>query len=132
MEVVNLNPISLHNLLSNLKLIGHIKKGDKLSICGDEVYILSDTLYNRICRTIRSFIQKDNRNSTFDYVSKNIRLAFDILKMKDCPAGIVTSIKADLSKCFEGLCNLQNTYEGDVLFIVKIETLVEEIKLRIV
>lgn len=119
--------------ISRLKFIGKIKKGEKINI--KDMYIQP----NNILTTInRRFMNVDNRNNTLSFILETIKKSFDELilhlgKSKDnlFDMNISTNMISDLENSKVGLVNLKDTYNDDVMFCCKIDTIIQDIEARL-
>jgi hypothetical protein len=134
-EVKNEPVDELYNfmdLMTNLKLISHLKENDKLT--HTEVKMEIDTRY--YLQGIRRWLYGDSREETIKYIDRIIRSA-DVISDKfiksksDDDKYNLKLLTEDLIACRNGLNNLKITYNEDKLFISTIENFIEKIKIRI-
>jgi hypothetical protein len=112
-----------NDVLSKIKFIGRIKEGDKINV--KYMSIQSDSWYTRLMRT---FIVSENRTGAYNFIEATINLAFDIVDRQQTNN---EHILDDLKRACEGLNNLKKTYQDDIMFCCKLETLAEDITARL-
>ena len=121
-------------LLTNLKLLSHVKQNDKLTcdIKNDVVEI--DSRY--YLQGIRRWICGDTRVETINFIEKLVisaeYLSENLILSKNVDdKHNLKILTEDLISCKSGLNNLKITYFDDKLFVSRIENYLEKIKLRI-
>lgn len=112
-------------IISRLKFIGKLKKGDKINT--RNMFVQSDGM---ITRLVRTFINQDNRLNTLSFVQETIRRSFDLLEKYDESSDkkcekLKENIINDLQNSTNGINNLKNTYCGDVKFCCDMDTLLQ-------
>lgn len=119
--------------ISRLKFIGKIKKGEKINI--KDMYVQPNNILTKINR---SFVNVDNRNNTLSFILETIKKGFDELishleKSKDnlFDLNISTNMVYDLENCKQGLVNLKDTYNDDLMFCCKVDTIIQDIDARL-
>lgn len=119
--------------ISRLKFIGKIKKGDKVNI--KDMYVQPNNIITKINR---SFVNVDNRNNTFSFILETIKKSFEELinhldKSTDnlFDLNISVNMISDLENSKVGLVNLKDTYNDDVMFCCKIDTIIQDIDARL-
>jgi hypothetical protein len=122
--------------ISRLKFIGKIKKGDKVNI--KDMYVQPNNILTKINR---SFVNVDNRNNTLTFILDTIKKSFEELlthleKSKESKDNlfdynIASNIVFDLENSKIGLVNLKDTYNDDLMFCCKIDTIVQDIDARL-
>jgi hypothetical protein len=119
--------------ISRLKFIGKIKKGDKVNI--KDMYVQPNNIITKINR---SFVNVDNRNNTLSFILETIKKSFDELlnhlnRSKDnlFDLNISTNMVLDLENSKVGLVNLKDTYNDDLMFCCKIDTIIQDIDARL-
>lgn len=119
--------------ISRLKFIGKIKKGDKINI--KDLFVQPNNIITKINR---SFVNVDNRNNTLSFILETIKKSFEELhehlnKSKDniFDLNISSNIIVDLENSKTGLINLKDTYNDDLMFCCKIDTIVQDIDARL-
>jgi hypothetical protein len=121
---------SEEDMLASLKFIGQIRRSEK--ICVKDKLVLPDTYTTSFHRT---FVNPETRDDTFNFINKSIKDAFGLLKKYgECKNGfekvLTTHILADLESAKSGLQNIKATYNSDIMFSCKIDTLLQEIEAR--
>lgn len=119
--------------ISRLKFIGKIKKGEKINI--KDMYVQTNNILTKINR---SFVNVDNRNNTLSFILETIKKSFDELishleKGKDnlFDLNISTNMVSDLENSKQGLINLKDTYNDDLMFCCKVDTIIQDIDARL-
>jgi hypothetical protein len=120
-----------NDVISKLKFIGKIQKGDKINV--KNMNVQSDGLMTRFTR---GFIYFDNRQNTLTFIHNTIKKSFEIinhhLNSKHTFDKIIfENIVKDLKDSVKGMENLKETYMNDIMFCCKLDTLIEEIKARL-
>jgi len=118
-------------ILSRLKFIGRINKGEKIN--SQYVFVQQDDILTRLSRT---FYNKDNRIRSLSFVKNTIERACEIIEKYLLSAdiaehAIVQHILNDLKLSKNGLMNLKDTYILDIKFCCDIDTILEEIDSKI-
>jgi hypothetical protein len=120
------------DIIPKLKFISRLNKGDKINV--KNLYIQPNNFINKISR---SFIHIDDRTNTLIFVSNTIKKGFDLfiqhIETNNPFDNILCqNILYDLKNSINGLLNLKETYGDDIMFICKIDALIEEIEARLV
>ena len=127
---------SADEVISKIKMIGKINPDDKISVKG--MYIQRRSIITSVSRTL---INHDNRDNTMTFISTTIKKGFDILNVyhntyivekKASDRIMFTNLLADMKNARIGLFNLKKTYEDDVMFCCKLETLIQEMDARLI
>lgn len=119
------------DIIPKLKFISRLNKGDKINV--KNLYIQPNNFINKISR---SFIHIDDRTNTLIFINNTIKKGFDLfLQHIDSSNPFDTilcqNILCDLKNSINGLLNLKETYGDDVMFVCKIDSLIEEIDARL-
>lgn len=121
------------SIISKLKFIGQIKKGEKINV--KHQFVQSDGFMTSFLRT---FVNHDTRDNALTFITDTIKHSFEIIssylpkcyknlkKMTRC-----VNIIRDLQNAQMGILNLKKTYADDTMFCCKIETLNQEISAKI-
>jgi hypothetical protein len=119
------------DVISRLKFIGKIQKGEKINV--RNMSVQPDSIITRI---YRSFINLDSRINTLNFVTHIVKKSFELINMH-----LVTkrpfdkiwcvNIINDINNSRVGLLNLKDTYAVDIMFCCKIDTLIQEMDARI-
>jgi len=124
---------NLHkDIIPKLKFISKINKGDKINV--KNMYIQPNNMFNKI---IRSFFLVDDRTNTLMFVNNTVKKGFELFhtyaqSKNPFDAMLCQNILQDLKNAKIGLLNLKETYASDVMFICKIDALIEEIDAKII
>ena len=119
-------------ILSRLKFIGRIQKGEKINV--RYMYVQPDSWLTRLSRT---FFATDTRMNSFHFIDNTIKRCFDIITLNKDSAKIserclVVNIISDLKGVLEGINNLKDTYAIDVMFCCKLDTLIQDTTSKLV
>jgi hypothetical protein len=117
--------------ISKLKFIGKLKKGDKINI---KYMVVQQN--NLITKINRSLYNIDNRNNTLNFITDTIKKGFDELIIHKnnntvFDTNIANNIIIDLENSKIGLGNIKETYDDDLMFCCKIDTIIQEIDARL-
>ena len=126
-----------NEVISRLKFIGKIQQGDKINV--KYMYIQPDTFFTKLSRTI---LNQDSRSNTLNFLRTTITTSFNLinkyndLEKNDEYDKIILNQKCDnitedLKKSMSGLICIKDTYLQDVKFICDIDTLLQDINLKI-
>jgi len=118
------------DVISRLKFIGKIQKGEKINV--RNMSVQPDSI---ITRVYRSFINLDSRINTLNFVTHIIKKSFEIVNMhlitkKPFDKRWCVNIINDITSSRIGLLNLKNTYSADIMFCCKVDTLIQEMDAR--
>ena len=118
-------------IISRLKFIGKIQKGEKINV--KYMFVQQNGITTRISRTL---INQCNRSNTLNLVENVIKRTFEIITAyKQCnnesQRHIYNHIIQDLKQAKNGLINLKDTYLCDTKFCCDIDTLLEEINAQL-
>jgi hypothetical protein len=119
------------DMISKLKFISKVQEGEKINVRG--LFIQQDGITTRLSRT---FYNLDNRGNTLNFVENTVKRCFEIISLykrseNESERQICLSILDDLTKSKIGIINLMKTYEHDIMFISRMETLLDEIDTQI-
>ena len=119
-----------HEVITRLKFIGLIKKGEKIN-----VKTLSVNQTNLITSFWRMFNQ-ESRETTLDFLTSTVNRVFEIIQLcmvsnKPSDHTLCKNLIEDLIKSSFGLINLQTTYSEDRLFWCHIQTLIQAIDVKL-
>lgn len=117
-------------VLSKLKFIGQIRRGEKIST--KYLNVQGNTIITTFDRT---FIHHESREDTFTFLNDTIKASFELLhKYGGCKNSfekvIMGHILSDLESCKSGLQNIKGTYSNDIMFSCRIDTLLQAIEAR--
>ena len=116
-----------NEVISSLKFIGKLKKGDKINT--KFMYTQPDGVWTRFSRT---FINQDNRHNTLNFLQRTIFNAFEVItthkhSKKQSEIKMIKNIIEDLKNAKTGLSNIRETYSSDLKFNCDISTLLQTI-----
>jgi hypothetical protein len=112
------------DIISKLKFISRIKAGQKIDTRA--MRIQENTYFNAFIRTLFP----DNRHNALGLFKEIITKAFQ--SIAHCDDNIlVCNIIDDIRNCISGLENFKTTYLDDVMFTCEIDTLVDDIELKL-
>lgn len=132
-----------NEIISRLKFIGKIQQGDKINV--KYMCIQPDTYYTKLSRTI---FNQDSRSNTLNFLRNTVHKSFHLINKyidTDLNNGVLIksdginlinkkkceNILSDLKKSTSGLICIKDTYLHDIKFICDIDTLLQEINLKI-
>ncbi len=118
-------------IISRLKFIGTLKKGDKVNT--RHMYIQQSGFATSISRT---FFNQDCRSNALSFCNETIKRSFELLTSYERSSNsaenqIYINMIEDLKKSIIGIENLKNTYVEDNKFCCDMETLLQEITARL-
>ena len=112
------------DIISKLKFISRIKSGQKIDTRA--MRIQENTYFNAFIRTLFP----DNRHNALGLFKEIITKALQ--SIAHCDDNIlVCNIIDDIRNCISGLENFKTTYLDDVMFTCEIDTLVDDIELKL-
>lgn len=122
---------SNQEIVSKLKFIGKIKKGEKVNT--RHMYTQPNGLSTSIVRT---FIYQDNRGNVLNFCQETISRAFELLityerSEKNTEQVLFGHLLSDLQLATNGLTNLKFTYIEDTKFCCDMDTLLQIINARL-
>lgn len=124
---------STADVISKLKFIGLIQKGEKINV--RSMCVQSDTLMTRLYRT---FISVDNRTNAYNFIEGVVNRSFELITIalakdpvKNVDRRLVKNIIDDLTKAITGIQNLRETYTHDNMFCCRLDALVQSIELKL-
>ena len=118
-------------IISRLKFIGKIKKGEKINT--RHLYVQPDGVATTFSRT---FIQQDNRGNALNFCQETVARSFELLVTyersdKKSDKVLFQHLLKDLQLATSGLTNLKFTYISDTKFCCDIDTILESINARL-
>jgi hypothetical protein len=143
-NITNFDNLSIDEVLINLKIIGHIKKNQKLSIAEKLLDVDKYPFFQPLFR----WINNDNRYDTINFLSYLLieaerhtnELIDDIKKYKKeqheeitkmHSEKLLTSVRDELNNAKQGLLNIKNTYNDNPKVKYTLERLSEKFSLAI-
>ena len=129
--MINFKMETYKKIISDLKFISQLEKGDKINT--KFMYRQPDGFTTRI---IRTFFNHDTRQNTLKFIQETIYSTFDILlyyerSNKPSDRSTCINILSDLNKSKIGLNNLKETYSEDLKFKCDIDTILETIESKL-
>lgn len=120
-----------NDVISRLKFIGKVKKGEKINV--KHMFVQPDNITTKISRMIYN---QDNRTNTLSFLSNTINRAFQILELflkgEDTSQMIkIKNIITDLKNSVNGILNLKHTYCDDIMFCCTLDTITEDIESKL-
>jgi hypothetical protein len=121
-----------NEIMSKLKFIGKLKKGQKINTYG--IFVQPEGFLTSFTRT---FLGYDNRINTYNFIIQVIERIFEILRLYKKSENkseliLYKNIIEDLEKSTVGLENLKLTYSSDIKFCCDIDTILQTINSKIV
>lgn len=118
-------------VISRLKFIGKVQKGEKINV--KYMYVQPDSMITSISRTL---VNQDNRRNTLNFVRSTVSKTFDIIgnystSSKMSKRHISKHIIQDLKQAKNGLRNLKDTYISDIKFCCDMDTILQEIDAKL-
>jgi hypothetical protein len=143
-NITNFDTLSIDEVLINLKIIGHIKKNQKLSIAEKLLDVDKYPFFQPLFR----WINNDNRHDTVNFITHLLNesgrhtdeLIDDIKKFKKDNVDEITkmhseklliSVRDELENAKQGLLNIKNTYNDNPKVKYTLERLSEKFDLVI-
>jgi len=142
---------TLDSVITNLKIISNIKRGDKIFINDNNIIQIDDShlqcinryLYNRSRNITISFL-KDMVNSTLVITDNilnneynNINKSESIynenthtVDFEDKNSDLLQKCIIEINNSYKGFVNLKKTYDDDVTINAELDVLIEQLKLR--
>lgn len=120
----------VESVISKLKFIGSIEKDQKVNTAG--LYVQPNTYLTAASRSISG----ENRETTLKFIREVIDQAFDVVfsfsnSEKQFERDLCFRLIDDLVQAKVGLENLKATYESDVMYRSKINTLFSLVEAKI-
>ena len=108
-----------------LKFLSKIQKGEKINIYG--MFTQSEGIVTSFSRT---FINRDNRQNTLNFIEKNINNGISLIdkyiESKNlCEKLMAKNIFEDLVKSKNGIINTKTTYSADTMYCCTIDALIQ-------
>jgi hypothetical protein len=124
------NMETIHEVITRLKFISLIKKGEK--ICVKSLSVQQTSIMTSFLR----MFHKESRETTLDFLTSTINRVFEIIQLclssnKISDKTLCKNLVNDLINSSVGLENLQTTYSDDRLFWCHINTLIQAIECKL-
>jgi hypothetical protein len=126
----------LYNILLNLKVLGKIKTGNKLSIVDNNI-----SIDNTYIQSINRWYNNNSRNETVKFlenldekITKKIEELLEIDNSSlflDTRETLLLDLNHHLKTSIDGLRNLISTYQADELIISNLELILNNFNLKI-
>lgn len=122
---------NLKDIISKLKFIGKIQKGDKINV--KYLYVQPKGVVTTISR---SFFYQDNRGNTLSFLENVITKTLEIISNYENTDDhfekvLCNNIVKDLVLSKNGFDNLKETYIEDIKFCCDIDTLIQLINIKL-
>lgn len=120
---------STHEIITKLKFIGMVKKGEKIDVKALKVHSSSKwyAFWRMWC--------DESRDTTLEFLTTTINRAFEILQLNlsriESNKTLCRNLIADLITSTMGMINLQSTYSDDRIFLCQIQTLIQSIEVKL-
>ena len=113
-------------VISRLKFIGKIQKGEKINV--KYMYVQPEGFMTKISRTL---INQCNRHSCLVFIKNTIARSFELVSTynsstKECDRIMRINIIKDLKSSKQGILNLKETYKDDLKISCDFDTLIED------
>jgi len=123
---------SYQEIISRLKFIGKLKKGEKINT--KQMYVQQEGIATTFSRT---FWAQDNRINTINFIHETIKFSFELLNNYDRSDStpekeLAKHLVKDLRQVNQGLEKIKQTYILDTKFCCDIDTLIEDIKAKLI
>ena len=120
-------------VISRLKFIGRISKGEKINVRHAYPFVQQNDLTTSFSRT---FYYKDNRANALSFVRNTIERSFEIVSNyknsnRKSERVMCRRIVDDIKRAKEGIINLKETYITDTMFCCDMDTLLESIDAKL-
>lgn len=115
-------------IISKLKFIGRIKKGEKI-----DTHHMTVQRCGIITSIIRTAWYQDNRNNTLNFIQTIIESSFDVLQKftNQSDERMINYMITDLKGSKNGIDALKETYVSDLKFCCDLDTIVQLIDTRL-
>jgi len=124
---INVGMESDKEVVSRLKFIGKVQKGEKINI--QNFTVQPQSLSTKLVRT---FLIHDNRLNTLNFIRITINKAFEIINdylasEQTIKKHLCRNIIKDLIQSKQGIYNIRETYFDDIKFCCDIDVLIENV-----
>lgn len=114
-------------VISRLKFIGKVQKGEKIDI---QNFIVQPPCLRT--KFIRTFLIQDNRLNTLNFIRSTVNKSFDVISdyinsEKEIKIYLCKNMTQDLVNSKQGIHNIKETYFNDVKFCCDIDVILENI-----
>ena len=120
------------DIISKLKFIGKIKKGEKINT--RHMYVQPNGFGTSLSRT---FVNQDNRGNALSFCQETIYRSFELLvtyerSLAKTDKQLFKNMLDDLQSAMSGLNNLKYTYINDTKFCCDMDTLLQTINAKLI
>lgn len=147
-EEMNIDNISIDQIIINLKIIALIKKYEKLSINEDYTSLVVDDKSNIFyVQAITRWLNNDNRQKTMKYIDNVVEKTFEWMDkvyneyktgdsnsddiFEEDRESLLLRLSKEIINASEGLKNLRVTYRHDSLVNSQIQLMLDKIRIKI-
>lgn len=129
----NIKMESSHDeIISRLKILGKIQKGDKINV--KKLQIQNEGILTSFYRT---FITQDTRANTLVFIKSVINRSFELVSMfnksdRESDIKFCQNMIDDLKASQIGIKNLEHTYITDIKFVCDLQTINENISIKLI
>lgn len=119
------------DITARLKFIGRLAKGDKINT--KNLFVQQNNWFDKLSRSIYYI---DDRGNTLVFLTDTLSKAFDLFQFYHVSAEPFCQIQArniinDMRATKKGMMNLKDTYADDMMFMCKIDALIEETEAKL-
>jgi hypothetical protein len=128
-SVFNINNMeSDKEVISRLKFIGRVQKGEKINV--KYMYVQPEGIVTCISRTL---VNQCNRQNTLNFIRNTVKRTFEIITSysssnKESQQHICKHVIQDLQQSEKGIINIKSTYLNDLKVCCDLDTLLQEIE----
>lgn len=120
-----------NDIISKLKFISRIDKGEKINVQG--LFLQEESYLTSISRTV---LRPESRTKTLSFlqnvVNNSIEIIVSYFSSSDFSKHLIAeNLLKDLEQSKKGLENLKTTYSEDVMFCCNMDSLIEMIDIKI-
>ena len=120
----------IETLSSKLKFVGKIKSGQKINV--ETQSIQENTYWTSMSRTMSG----ESRNKVYNYISDVIQDSLSILdslsnSSNEYDIKVCKNLITDLINLNPGVTSLQETYASDKMYVAKLQTLSENLEVKL-
>ena len=122
---------SNHETITRLKFLSKIRKGEKINVSDGSLQ--PDSYFTSLSRSV---LNTDNRQNTLTYIQNSINSGFQLFTTyirseKTSEKKLASQIINDIEESKNGIRNLKNTYQDDIMFCCSIDTYIQTIDAKI-
>lgn len=121
-----------HELISRLKFIANIGKGEKINV--PKLHVLENTWQTTISRTVWNI---DTRQNAQNFIKDTINTSFENIYLfiksgNISKHQIAKNMIIDIINAKKGISNIKFTYRTDIMFKCAMDTLIQRIDAKLV